>query len=167
MNQPLTEIFKYNRWANLTLLEACSGLSDEVLASRPPGISGAVRELLTHLVGSQQTFLLRMLGRQHEGEWTRESAWPGFDALIDVAARTSDELIAIASVLDDDTEVDLPYAGKVFRFPKSFFLVHASSHGAELRAEIKIALAQLGRQTPDLDGWQYSVAAGYGQEVDL
>lgn len=54
---------------------------------------------------------------------------------------------------------------KVFGFPKSFFLAHAAEHGVEHRTEIKLALAQLGIETPDLDGWPYSAAAGYGREV--
>lgn len=54
---------------------------------------------------------------------------------------------------------------KVYRFPRNFFLVHAMEHGVEHRTEIKVALAHLGIAAPDLDGWQYSVAAGYGGEV--
>ena len=35
----------------------------------------------------------------------------------------------------------------------------------EHRTELKIALAQMGIETPDLDGWNYAMARGYGQEV--
>jgi uncharacterized damage-inducible protein DinB len=73
--------------------------------------------------------------------------------------------VEIAERLEEDTEVDLPYSGRVFRFPASFFLAHAAEHGGEHRTEIKLALAQLGVETPDLDGWAYAAAAGYGQEV--
>ncbi len=165
MNAPLLEMFRYNRWANNELIEACRGLEARLLDARPPGASGSVRELLVHIAGGQQTLVLRMKGRQHEGELSRASAWPGFDALLEVAVRSSDELIAIASAVDMDGEVDLPYMGKVYRYPKSFFLVHAVAHGVEHRTEIKVALAQLGIETPDLDGWPYATAAGYGQEV--
>jgi uncharacterized damage-inducible protein DinB len=51
MNKPLAEIFKYNRWANLELLNACAALTDEQLDTRAPGTSGTVRELLMHVVG--------------------------------------------------------------------------------------------------------------------
>jgi len=165
MNAPLAEMLRYNRWATRTLIEACRGLSDERLDARVAGASGSVRELLLHVVGGQQTFALRTKGRQHEGELNRRSAWPGWDALTDLAARSSDELVAVAERLEADGEVDLPWQGKVFRFPASFFLVHAMEHGVEHRTEIKLALAQLGVETPDLDGWAYSVAMGYGREV--
>jgi uncharacterized damage-inducible protein DinB len=165
MNAPLAEMLRYNRWANLTLFEACRALSDEQLDTRSPGTSGTVRELLIHIVGGQQTFVLRTIGRQHEGELNRASAWPGIDALLDIVRTSSDELIAIAEELDAESEVDLPYFGKVYRFPKSFFLVHAMAHGAEHRTEVKVALNQLGVETPDLDGWAYATTAGYGREL--
>ncbi len=165
MNAPLAEILRYNKWATLTLLEACHRLSDDQLDARIDGVSGSVRELLVHIVGGQQTQALRTKGRQHEGELTRSSVWPEFDALLEFAATSADELIAIAESLDEDADVDLPYAGKTYRYPKSFFLTHAVAHGTEHRTEVKVALAQAGIATPDLDGWPYASSAGYGREV--
>lgn len=165
MNQALAEVFRYNRWANRRLIEACRSLSDEPLDTRVSGASGTVRELLLHVVGGQQTFVLRTMGRQHEGEFNRSSPWPGFDVLLEAAEKSSEQLVEIAAGLVEDLEVELPHMGKVFRFPKSFFLAHAAEHGVEHRTEIKVALAQLGIETPDLDGWLYSTAAGYGREV--
>ena len=165
MNEPLAEMFRYNRWATLTLIDACRALSDEQLAARLPGCSGSVRETLLHLVGGQQTFVLRTRGRQHEGELNRSSGWPGFETLRAIAAESSEALIAIAEQLDQGRDVDLPYAGKRYRFPVAFFLVHALEHGVEHRTEIKLALAQIGVVTPDLDGWQYAESQDYGREL--
>jgi uncharacterized damage-inducible protein DinB len=165
MNAPLAEMLRYNQWANLTLIEACQRLPDEQLDARRPGISGPVRVLLTHIVGAQQTFCLRTKGRQHEGELSRASAWPGFPRLLDLARESGRELIAIAEALDTDTQVDLPYMDKTYRFPVSFFLAHAVAHGVEHRTEVKVTLAQLGVDTPDLDGWPYAAAMGYGGPV--
>lgn len=165
MNAPLAEMFRYNRWANLELIEACRGLSDEQLDAPPAGASGTVRVLLMHLIGGQQTFVLRTKGRQHEGELSRASAWPGFDMLHELAVTSSDELITIAEALDSESDVDLPFRGKTYRYPKSSFLVHAMEHGVEHRTEIKTVLAQHGIATPDLDAWSYGAARGYGREV--
>jgi len=166
MGSGLAEMLRYNRWANLALLEACRGLSDEQLDARMPGIGAPVRELLLHIVGGQQTFVLRAKGRQHEGELNRGSAWPGFDDLIAIATETSDELLAIAESFAEAASVDLPWQGKAFRFPVRFFLVHAVAHGAEHRTEVKVALAQQGIETPDLDAWQYAAAMRYGMEAE-
>ena len=45
MNRPLAEVFRYNRWATLRLLEACRTLGDEQLdvrAGSRPRIAAAV-----------------------------------------------------------------------------------------------------------------------------
>jgi len=165
VNEPLAEMLRYNRWATLTLIEACRSLPDEQLDARVPVVSGTARELLMHIIGAQQTFVLRTMGRQHEGELSRTTPWPGFPTLLELANASADELIAIAESLDTDASVDLPWLGNVYRFPKHFFLVHAVEHGVEHRTEIKVALASLGIDTPDLDGWSYAAAAGFGQEV--
>ena len=158
-------MLRYNRWANEQLFAFCRDLPDEQLDARGAGASGTVRTLLVHIAGGQQTFVLRTQGRQHEGELNRASAWPGFEALTDIVRHSSDELVAIAEALAGDEEVDLPYMGKTYRFPKSFFLVHAVEHGVEHRTEIKLTLGRLGIETPDLDGWSWGAAAGFGAEV--
>ncbi len=164
MNAPLAEVLKYNAWATLRLLEDCRNLADEVLDTRAAGATGTVRELLVHIVGAQQTFALRTKGRQHEGELSRMSAWPGWDTLFDAARSSAEELVAIATTLDTDESVDLPYIGKSYYFPKSFFLVHAIEHGADHRAEVRMGLRSLGVETRDLDGWEFGSAMGYGAE---
>jgi uncharacterized damage-inducible protein DinB len=164
MSKGLAEMFQYNAWANRELYEACRSLTDEQLDTHVPGTSGSIREILVHIAGGQQTFILRTRGRQHEGELTRGSEWPGMDRLVEIISSTSNELIRIAETLNDEEEVDLPYQGKSYRFPTRFFLVHALTHSTEHRTEVKLALAQLGIETPDLDAWNYSAAAGYGQE---
>ena len=165
MNAALANVLRYNGWANLRLIDACSSLTEEQLDARADGTSGSIRELLTHAVGGQQTFVLRTKGRQHEGELGRGSDWPGFAELRRIAIQTSDELVEIAEALDAEREVDLPWQGKAFRYPVSFFLLHALEHGVEHRTEIKVTMADLSVQRPDLDGWSYSQAARYGQEA--
>lgn len=153
-------MFHYNGWANLTLLNACRSLSEEQLKAKSSGVSGSVAELLTHLVGGQQTFILRTKGWQNEGEMGRHSPWPGLEVLIEVAKMTNDELGRIAEDLDLDREVALSYAGRTYNLPVSFILTHALEHGVEHRTEVKVALNLMGIETPDLDGWAYALATG-------
>ena len=165
MSKALADCLRYDRWANLMLIDACRGLTEEQLDTRAIPSSRSVRELLSHIVGSELTFALRTKGRQHEGESRHVDAWPGFEALREVAASSGDDLIAIAAGLDEDELVALPYRGKKYEYPKGFFLLHAIEHGIEHRTEIKVALALIGIETPDLDGWSFSEAAGYGGEI--
>ena len=163
-NAPLARVLRYNRWANLTLFDACRALTDAQLDIASPG-RDTVRHLLVHIAGGQQTFVLRTKGRQHEGELNRRSPWPGFDALMQIITQTSDDLVAVAEALVEDCDVDLSYMGRTSRHPMSFFLAHAVEHGIEHRTEIKIALEAAGVATPDLDGWAWSAAEGIGREV--
>ena len=165
MNGPLADCLRYNRWANLVLIDACRELSEGQLDTHATEASRSVRELLSHVVGSELTFVLRTKGRQHEGESRHVDTWPGFDVLRDVAVGSGDELITIAAALNEDDLVDLPFQGKIYRYPKSFFLLHAIEHGVEHRSEIKVTLLRQGVETPDLDAWFFSRAAGYGREV--
>ncbi len=165
MNEGLTEMFRYNAWANRELFSACRSLTEKQLDMHIQGISGSIRELLMHIAGGQQTFILRTKGRQHEGELGRQSDWPGIETVIRITASTSEELIAIAEQLKGNEVVDLSYQGRTYRYPKRFFLVHAMEHSTEHRTEVKVALASVGIETPDLDGWNYSLTAGYGQEI--
>ena len=165
MNLGLVEMMRYNAWANDVLLAACRELTDEQLDHRLDVASGSTRELLVHIVGGQQTYVLRTMGRQHEGELDRDSEWPGMAKLIELATATSGELVSIAERLDPESEVTLPYLGRLYRYPIRFFLVHAAEHGVEHRTEVKLNLADAGFTTPDLDGWEYSEWADYGSEV--
>jgi len=165
MSKAFADCLRYNRWANLILIDACRQLTAEQLDTRAMHSSRSVRELLSHLVGSELTFVLRTKGRQHEGESRHVDTWPGFEVLRKVAASSGDDLIAIAARLDEDELVALPYQGKTYEYPKSFFLLHAIEHGVEHRTEIKVALGLIGVETPDLDGWFYAPAAGYGREI--
>ncbi len=165
MSKAFADCLRYNRWANLIVIDACRHLTAEQLGTRAKHSSRSVRDLLSHIVGSELTFVLRTKGRQHEGESRLVDAWPGFEVLREVAASSGDDLIAIATRLDEDELVALPYQGKTYEYPKSFFLLHAIEHGVEHRTEIKVALGLIGIETPDLDGWFYAPAAGYGREI--
>jgi uncharacterized damage-inducible protein DinB len=164
MDDGLVEMLEYNRWATRGLLLACRQVSEPALDERLPGFSGSCRELVLHLVGGQQTFVLRTRGRQHEGELNRDSPWPGWDPLVEIADQTSEALLAAARSPAQADEIELPYGRRRYRYPIRFFLVHAVEHGVEHRTEIKLQLGQQGIPTPDLDGWQFAAARGYGAE---
>ena len=163
---PFVEVFHYNRWANRSLFDAVRGLTDEQLDFTGNGTSGTVRELLMHIAGGQQDLVVSTRGRSRADDLGRWSEWPGFDRLFDVVAETNDELIHIAETLDPDATVDMSYMGKTYRYPKRLFLINAIHHTIEHRTEVKVALNQLGVETPDLDGWPYAAFAGYGEEVE-
>lgn len=50
----LVKLFEHNNWANMQILQACSGLNDEQLDAEPQSATrGTIRRTLLHLVHSQ------------------------------------------------------------------------------------------------------------------
>ena len=60
MGPLLIEAFRYNKWANLHLLDVCSGLSDEQLQLTVPGTYGTIAATLMHLLAAEQRYLRRL-----------------------------------------------------------------------------------------------------------
>ncbi len=163
MNAPLAQVFRYNKWANERIIDACRSLRDDQLDEvvfRGPGRS--IRETLFHVVTGQSDFLARLKGEAQDR--TKPQAWTGFTALEDLAGNSNDALIAAAESLTEDAEVIVPFAGKQPVFPISFFLTHAFAHGAQHRTEIVLMLEKLELPGPNLDAWEYAAAAGMGAE---
>lgn len=160
MNEPLAEMFHYNKWAMAQVLEACSALTGEQLVSKVPASEWAVAHTLVHVVGSQDVFVLRLTG-QDQAEARKlwpEGEWPGFERLRTAADKSSDELIRIAEATEKDEFVrqGFEYEGQRWEISKSFLLTHALVHGVEHREQLLTALGTLGLSVPDLDGWAYS-----------
>ncbi|HKB48257.1 MAG TPA: DinB family protein [Ktedonobacterales bacterium] len=51
------ELFKFNLWANLRLLEACADLEIVELNAALPGTFGSIGETLVHLVAAEERYL--------------------------------------------------------------------------------------------------------------
>ena len=66
MDQLLIEAFRYNKWANLHLLDVCAKLSDDQLQLTAPGTYGTISSTLLHLVAAEQRYLRRLAGTKPE-----------------------------------------------------------------------------------------------------
>ena len=167
MNEALGEMFRYNRWANETLLAACRSLAENEFDASVAGTYGSVRETLMHLVSSQDVFLWRLSdGGPEPAGWWRDG-WPGIAHLLDRSNTSSDSLLREAANLVDDAEVTLPpFQGALYRTRKSFVLLHALYHGIEHRGQVCTTLTAIGLSPPDLDGWGYAAASGAVWPVD-
>jgi uncharacterized damage-inducible protein DinB len=156
------EILRYNDWANTVVIETCRSLSDTALDTVFEGAGRSIRDLLVHLVDGQRVLLSRVEGG-HTGEGY--AGWAGFDRLAADARRSGEAWSAAVAVEGLDGSVVLPYGAESYRFPGAFFLAHAMAHAAEHRTQILMALAALGIERPDLDGWAFARAMGYGELV--
>jgi uncharacterized damage-inducible protein DinB len=165
MDGGLTELLRYNAWANRTLIDACRGLSPQHVQAMLPPTNESIAELLAHTVGMQENHVHWTRGQAFESAMGRDSEWPGLDALATLADATSAELIAAAEALNPDGEVDLWHHDAAHRYPIRFLLANIVEHGIRHRTEVTRMLATMGLPAPDLDGWGYGRSVGYGRVV--
>ena len=60
MDELWIEAFRYNRWANLHLLDVCAKLSEDQLHLTAPGTYGTVDATFLHLLAAEQRYLRRL-----------------------------------------------------------------------------------------------------------
>jgi uncharacterized damage-inducible protein DinB len=162
MNEPLANALRYNAWATSTLFKACRSLSEAQLdAPSIPGSSGSIRAMLIHVAMAQRTAIWRTNAVMRP---RLDSSWPGWERLLVEAKDSAEELIVIARNLERD-EVIFEEGGIRYPWELSFFLTAAVTHGDQHRSEIKMAMAGLGVDSPDLDAWNWARDAGFGKPI--
>lgn len=159
MNEILTALFEHHTWANLRLIDACAGLTEEQLDAGAPGTFGSVRETLVHFVANEEAYLAAF-GQAPPG---REAfTFRGFDDLRTRAERSGRALVELAARTDGDPTVRGDWRGEPYALPTSVFVIQAINHATEHRAQIATVLSQQGVTPPVLDGWTYHEATDGG-----
>src|SRR4051812_23136131 len=96
MDSPLVEFYRHNFWANMRLLDACEGLTEEQLNSSAPGTYGKVSDTLTHLVAAELRYVSRLRGEQPDTTVHETKGFPGVPGLREGAQKSGEALIEIA-----------------------------------------------------------------------
>jgi uncharacterized damage-inducible protein DinB len=161
---PLTDAFDHHVWATTRLIDACSQLSQQQLASAAPGTYGTILDTFRHLVESDRWYL---------------TAWPHLgmqrvdgDSLDLAAARSVmvDNGNAWSRLLaeqqDTDEIVPRPRAdGSEHRAPTGVRLAQVLHHGTDHRSQICTILTTLGVEPPEIDVWEFGMKTGRSEEV--
>jgi len=154
LSDSLTILFRHNLWANLRLLENCSGLTAEQLDATIPGAYGSIQDILQHITLAEQGYYSRIsTGQMHH----RSEKTPTM-TLTDMMAslRTTGEgLIEWAGRVQADDTVELDWDGTLREVPKTIILTQVINHATEHREQVKTILTQLGIEPPDLQSWKY------------
>ncbi|HEY3342795.1 MAG TPA: DinB family protein [Anaerolineae bacterium] len=150
----IVEFAGYNYWANLELLKACEGLSEAQLQTSAPGTFGTIRDTLAHLIRSEAYFLFLLTGREVPSPYGQKDS----PSVADIRryVETVGPILAdvmIHTNLDDTVrEKD---NGQVYTYKAVVVLIQVINHGVEHRTNVTTILAQLGVETPGIDGWGY------------
>jgi uncharacterized damage-inducible protein DinB len=155
VNTELADFFKFNLWANLSLLDACSNLADAQLDATARGTYGNIRATLVHIVAGEEGYVQRFTGQRLEPAIREGDSFPGFDELRRRARQSGEGLIALAEQLEHGQMLQLPYQGQVFAVPAILVLIQAINHGADHRSQVATLLSQQDVMPPELDGWAY------------
>jgi len=166
MKTGLSEFFHYNHWANMTLLDFLSGLTDARLDVTIDGVYGTLRETLHHMLASEEGYARHTWYRDTKQRPTptlkEMTEFPGFDVLKDRADQSGKALIYAAEnvdvheglMLDDGT-----YPAQVI-----IVLIQAINHTVDHRSQIATMLTQQGIDPPSLDAWSYNDATYLADE---
>jgi uncharacterized damage-inducible protein DinB len=152
------ETFRYNRWANLHLLDVCEKLTDDQLQLTAPGTYGTVATTWQHLLSAEQRYLKRLSGI--EPLINERDEFPGIAALKDHAARTGDQLIEAATRIKPDDTIDTKFDDKMWRLHLGVVIIQALHHGNDHRTHVCTILGHNGIGYGDLDVWAYGEATG-------
>jgi uncharacterized damage-inducible protein DinB len=153
----LVRIFEHNNWANLQILQACSTLGDEQLDAEPhSATAGTIRFTLEHLVGSQESYLSYLTGKDYRSNWQTH---PTFDELKKTANFTGQALLALAR---DESKLPTTQirTRDGYLVEPWVLMVQVIQHGNEHREQLSSMLSALGITPPIIDGWYYGEATG-------
>ncbi|MFI5283207.1 MAG: DinB family protein [Candidatus Dormibacterales bacterium] len=154
----IVEACRYNRWANLLLLDVCEGLSARQLMLSSRGTYGSIASTLMHLVGAERRYLWRLGGQV--GRFSQHRTFPGVRILKEQAVNSGDALVEIAARIKASEVLELSDRHGRFRAYKSVILVQAIHHGNDHRTHACTILGAHHLPYPEMDVWSFGEATG-------
>jgi len=143
----------YNRWAWSRVLACVSELTAEEYSSRRFNF-GSVRSTLSHVCGTEATYLARLMGRP-AGPPRTEDDFPTFEALRDRWEQQFAEQKAFADSLTDEmVGQSFSYIagnGRETSWRRDLFLAQLINHSTQHRAETAMGITEFGHSPGDLD----------------
>ncbi|HZS91937.1 MAG TPA: DinB family protein [Chloroflexota bacterium] len=149
----LTDLYRYNNWANARVFAACAALDAALLREEAPGTHGTIEGTLKHLVGVEAAYLLMLQGLpldQGDGQeayFAQELAWFAEHATqvgagyLQLLADQGDALL--------DRDLAVPWFD--FALTASDGLLQVLSHSAQHRAQVLSALGARDFEVPNID----------------
>ena len=150
----LTTLFSHNLWANLRLLESCSGLTEEQMDATILGTYGSIRDTLQHIVSAERSYFSRISTGQ---PFPRPKDAPPLTIaeMTEIVRQSGAGLIEWAPKVQAGDTVQVDWDNSPLDVPKTVILTQVINHATEHRAQVMTILTQLGIQPPDLDAWSY------------
>lgn len=162
MSQPvdepaLVELFRFNTWATLKLLDVCAALDDSQLDWTAPGTFGSIRDTLTHLSGAEGGYVYQLTGERPPIPMERDE-FLGIPVLRERARWLGEQLARKAASVRRDDTFQSEWQGEIETVRCLTVLMQALVHGTDHRSQIATILSQHNIEPPEIDSWAYAEA---------
>ena len=164
----LVELMRYNNWANQTVLAACEGLDEALLARPIAGAYGSIRDTLAHIVRAESWYVSLLTGKRPPAPFDWKDG-PGVAEIKAFALEVGEALMdAVQRVAPDMPVVEVD-GEETWRYPATVVYIQIINHGIEHRTNITTILNQEGLNPPHVAGWGYMEAhqARFEAEADV
>jgi uncharacterized damage-inducible protein DinB len=163
----LVDAFGHHVWATIVLIDECSKLTPQQLATNVPGTYGSIIDTMRHLVGGDVSYFATIAGDEARRISEEDEAKLELDAMRDLMVRSAsdwDELLG--GDLDPGREIVRHREDGIDSYaPLSGRLAQVIHHGTDHRSQICTALTSLGIEPPEIDVWAYLAKDGRVREV--
>jgi uncharacterized damage-inducible protein DinB len=145
-------LYAYNWWATTRVLDAASGLSNDLLINTGivPIPHGSLRGTLVHMLDTERDARIR-LSRHASAEPLDPDA---FESIEDITRSWRAEAAAmndyLSGLLDENMDSEIALT-ETERYPYWQLLIHVMNHSTQHRSEAAILLTALDRSPGDLD----------------
>lgn len=146
-------IYVYDKWANDKVLNAAAQASDEDLTRKGVIAGNSIANVLSHIVAVQQGWFAYLSGQERPPRWEvpEDNIVAGLRPRYEAAY---EKLYEYTQRLDEDElarTVTIEWKGEDLIYSVWNILMHLANHGTQHRAEVGIALHNLGASPGDLD----------------
>jgi uncharacterized damage-inducible protein DinB len=150
------ELFQFNSWANLKLIDFCADLPPEALDGKAPGTYGSILDTLRHISGAEERYLLFIDGRS-ERPPVMEKDGLDIPALRREAEGRAERWSKLLESSPDIEQVKTRTRldGLTDRVAVKTLLVQAIHHGNDHRTQVCTVIGSLGLEIPDLSAWTF------------
>ena len=160
MDELLIEAFRYNKWANLHLIDVCAKLSPAQLQLTAPGTYGTIEATFLHLMAAEQRYLRRLTPGSKPDINEHDATPPSLASLREHAARSGDHLIEAAGRITPHDTIEEERDGRLMKLHLGVVLVQAMHHGNDHRTHICTILGVHDISYGNMDVWAYGEATG-------
>ena len=142
-------LYRYNRWANATVLKAVTPLNPEEFGRKLGGSFPSVREALVHIMGAEWVWLRRWKGvsppallnpAEFPDLGSIKARWPEVE---------SEQMDFVEKITDASLKEPLKYVnlkGQAYQYPLGQAMQHLVNHGSYHRGQVTNFLRQLGAE---------------------